>query len=174
MKIMRILAILSVFISSLTPLFAQDNDLDRGNAILKQNNVNTKCRVFFDTPDGIYIGTRTAANYKLIYRYKNDSLSLVKSLDSYVIFGYSESTNSLVVGTKPKDSPFTDVTSTQIFKYNLDSHKLIKLADYGINGYSGIYKVNLNGDTLICKVNSKRTGKNEVGSDLIPQTIILN
>jgi hypothetical protein len=170
MNIMRNLAVLSVFILVSFSVFAQDqpSEVAKGNAILSQNNVNTKCRNYLDTPEGIYIGTRTGAGEWEIYCYENGTLTVVKSLDSYNLRGYSKTTNSLIVTSKSNGERFTKVSL-----YNLKTNSFKLLADYGKKGYSGIYGLELNGDTLVCLVNTKRTGKGEVGSEVLPQTIIL-
>jgi hypothetical protein len=163
---MKFLAILAVFISTSVTVFGQID----GNEILFQNNIHYKSQSVVTTPDGIYIGVRVNEKKTLVYLYKEHSLVEVKSLKNFVIFAYSPSKNLLIVGIKPTNSKISDVTCTQIYSY--DSTKtLIKLADYGRDGYSGIYNVSLKDNTLTCIVNTKR--KNTVGSDLLPRTTIL-
>jgi len=166
MKIMKFLVILSVFISSTITVFGQVD----GNEILNQNNIYYQSRSIVYTPDGIYIGIRVDEKLTKVYLYKDNILSEVSSLKNFVIFTYSPSKNLLIVGTKPANSKIIDVSCTQIYSYN-SSKILTKLADYGKNGYSGIYKVSLKDDTLTCIVNTKRIG--EVGSDLLPRYTIL-
>ena len=163
---MKFLAILAVFISSTVAVFGQTD----GNEILSQNNIHYQARSIVSTPEGIYIGVRVDEKTTKVYLYKDQTLVQVKSLNNFVVFSYSTTKNLLIVGTKPANSRVTDVSCTQIYSY--DSTKVLtKLADYGRDGYSGIYNVSLKDDTLTCIVNTKRVGS--VGSDLLPRHTIL-
>lgn len=165
---MRFLAILIGFISFSATVFGQ-SVYEQGNSILTQNNIHSQCRTYTLTPDGIYIGTRSLTNKPVNYLYKDGNLNHVKSLDSYTIFAYSETTSNLVIGAYSKK--FTDVSCYEISTYTSATRSIKKLINYGTGGYSGIYNVSLKGDTLTCIVNVKRTG--EVGSDLIAQYTLL-
>lgn len=163
---MKFLAILAIFISSTMTIFAQIN----GNEILSQNNILYQCRSVISTPNGIYIGVRVNEKKTLVYLYKDNTLTEIESLTNFVVFAYSTSKNLLIVGTKPLNSKIYDVSCTQLYSY--DSTKtLTKLADYGKDGYTGIYKVSLNDNIVTCIVNTKRIGM--VGSDLLPKQTIL-
>ena len=166
MKNMRFLVILGIFISSTVAVFAQID----GNKILSENNIHYQSRSVVTTPNGIYIGVRVNEKTSKVYLYKENSLSEVKALKNFIVFTYSTSKDLLIVGTKPANSKVSDVSCTQIYSYN-STKILTKLADYGKDGYSGIYNVSLNKDTVTCIVNKKRVG--EVGSDLLPRLTIL-
>lgn len=165
---MKFSVILMVFISFSMTVFGQ-SVYEQGNGILTQNNIHSQCRTYTQTPDGIYIGTRSSANKPVNYLYKDGNLTLVKSLESYTIFAFSPTTGNLVIGAYSKK--FTDVSCYELSTYYLPTKSIKKLVNYSTGGYSGIYNVSLNGDTLTCIVNVKRTG--EVGSDLIAQYTLL-
>lgn len=164
---MRILRILMVFIFSSTSVFSQP--IKKGTEILRLNNIDSQCNTFTETSIGMFIGTRNAENKPTNYFYNHGKLQLIKSLDSYVIFTYSPKINSLIIGQF--SNKFADVMCHELYSYNIDTKKITILANYGTNGFKGIYKVTLKNDTLTCIVNVKR--KNFVGSDLKPQLIIL-
>lgn len=163
---MKFLVIFGVFISSTMAVFGQID----GNKILSENNIHYQARSIVSTSDGIYIGVRVDEKSTKVYLYKDHTLSEILALKNFVVFSYYSSKNLLIVGTRPRNSKVTDVSCTQIYSY--DSSKILtKLADYGKDGYSGIYNVSLKDDTLTCIVNAKRVG--EVGSDLLPKYTIL-
>src|SRR6478736_2035141 len=67
--------------------------------ILLQNQIKTECFNVTTIPEGLIIGSRTAANIPVNYLYTNDkSFKKIDHLDRYIVFGYSPVKNELLLG----------------------------------------------------------------------------
>jgi hypothetical protein len=146
---------------------AAETSRDVGQKILKQYGIENNVISYIQTPNGDYITTITEESKTLNYFYDKKSVKEVESFKNYIIRGYISAKNVLILGDA--NSKFSDVYSSTVWSFNLGSKQLKLCANYGINGYTGIYGIRINGNSITCTVNKKR--KNEVGSDLVEETI---
>jgi hypothetical protein len=180
---MRNLGVLVVFLISTISVFAQtDGQKDtltingrrylgnaKGQEILDDRLVDGVCHGLTTTPTGMYLSVRTPNGKHVVFLYKNQGLIEVKELTNYMIWGYSSKKNALILSLSDQKSlkiSGGDVSISTISSYDLTTKKFKLLADYGVNGYSGIYKVTFENDVLTCLVNVKK----KIGSDIEPQT----
>lgn len=146
---------------------SQKSEREQGQEILSKFSIENQCQGYISTPGGVFLSTRSKENKQVNFFYSAESINEVESLKDYLIAGYIPSKNILIVNYA--DRKFSDVMSSTVSSYNLTTKQFKLLANYGINGYSGIYRTRVNGESVVCTVNKKR--KNEVGSDLVEETI---
>lgn len=146
---------------------SQKSDREQGQEILSKFRIQNQCQGYISTPGGVFLSTRSKENKQVNFLYTTETITEIESLRDYLISGYIPSKNILIVNYA--DRKFSDVMSSTVSSYNLTSKQFKLLANYGINGYSGIYRTRVNDESVVCTVNKKR--KNEVGSDLVEETI---
>lgn len=139
------------------------NAREIGNKILAANGIKAQCMTYTETPHGIFIGIRLEDNTPVNYLYVKNKLSPFPILDSYVIFGYGQKFDGLIVGFRDKTIRFADTMSRDFSIYYLETQRMVKQVKYT----SDVYKVQLSneGDSLACWVNTKNPGG--VGSSVV-------
>ncbi|HCW08243.1 MAG TPA: hypothetical protein DGG95_12855 [Cytophagales bacterium] len=118
------------------------------------------CTGAVQTPDGLFINSRTKDNKPEVFLFANNSLIEFQSLKNYIVHDYSPVANEILV-SKYSTDPFGDSMSHEIFTYNLKSNQLKRQGDLGWIYVSPRYSKDYN--TIFVTVNVK--SKDGVGSE---------
>lgn len=118
------------------------------------------CTGAINTPDGLFINSRTKDNKPQIFLFVNNSISEFTKLKNYIVIDYSPVAQEILVSKYDID-PFGDSMSHEIFSYNLKSYQFKRQGDLGWIYGSPRYSKNY--DTIFVIINIKN--KDGVGSE---------
>jgi len=174
---MKNILILAVFILSLTTGFAQDANDGAWTALSGQGIQKSTNMLTFNGPtnEGNVICVQLRGDKKsgfevmtyVTFSEKMGVVMQIPALNSYYVYGYDSTKNTLYVGKFEKGTT-ADSDIRTIYSYNLKTGKFKELFDLrkeklSGNG-SGIWNARVTKDTLYCYVNAKNYGG--VGSNL--------
>jgi hypothetical protein len=133
-----------------------DSLLVVGTKVLSNNGVLSQCFTYTRTSHGDFIGTRLDDNTPMNYLYRDNKLTLIPSLNSYVIFGYSNKHLALVVGFYNKRIKFKDTMAREFLLFKLETHQFVPQVKYSVDVYG--VALSHDGDSLITFPNTKNPG----------------